>query len=334
MNPYEIDTGIYRLEDTRQKVRETAAKMWTHFRDHEGIMISVSGGSDSDCIVHFVCKYFPEFLYKCHFVFVNTGLEYEATKRHLTDMEQKYGIQIERIRGRPVPAVVKEYGVPILSKMKAHIIDAYIRGTNWGPKWLFGEKLREKGADGRGYHALSFTDSQRQLAVYCKEHGIKISAKCCEQSKKKPLFKYMREHEIDLNITGERKAEGGQRALSHKSCFESHDKKVDKYMPLWWWENDEKADFKAAEGIVYSDCYEVYGFTRTGCCGCPFALDIAENLSRMRVYEPNLYRACMAVFGEAYRLTDMFHCRRKKCLPEFAQMMLAEEAIAQEQEGA
>lgn len=330
MNPYEIDLSIYKSDMTRVKVRETASKMFQHFRDHEAILISVSGGADSDCIVHLVCKYFPEHLHKMHFVFVNTGLEYDATKRHLTDLESKYGIQIHRLRGRPVPAVVREYGVPILSKLKAHIIDAYIRGTTWGGQWLRGEKIRG-GKDGSGYHALVFTENQRQLAEYCKEHGIKVSSKCCDLSKKKPLFKYMKENGIDLDVTGERKAEGGQRALAHRTCFESHENKADKYMPLFWWEDDDKADFVQTEGIIHSDCYTVYGMRRTGCCGCPFALDIAENLRTMRIYEPKLYKACMSVFGEAYRLTDMFEARRKKCIPD-EQMMLVQEAMAQEAE--
>jgi len=171
-----------------------------------------------------------------------------------------------------------------------------------------------------------------RLAIYLKEHDIKVSEKCCVESKKRPIYKYIKEHHIDLNVTGERRGEGGTRSMVHKTCFEQRDHKADKYMPLFWWNSDEKQDFKLAEGIVYSDCYEVYGMTRTGCCGCPFSLEIADELRIMRIFEPKLYRACMAVFGEAYRLTDMFGARAKKCLPEQEQMLLIQEAIAQGQE--
>ena len=110
--------------------------------------------------------------------------------------------------------------------------------------------------------------------------------------------------------------------MRHKSCFEEGNHGTDKYMPLWWWSDSVKADYKEKEQIRYSDCYEVYGMKRTGCCGCPFNLDIAKDLQAMYNYEPRLYKACMSVFGQAYELTDKFNCRRKKCLPESIQLRL------------
>lgn len=74
--------------------------------------------------------------------------------------------------------------------------------------------------------------------------------------------------------------------------------------------------------IRFSDCYEVYGMKRTGCCGCPFNPNIADDLQAMYEYEPRLFKACMNVFGQAYELTDKFNCRRKKCLPDFYQLKM------------
>jgi 3'-phosphoadenosine 5'-phosphosulfate sulfotransferase (PAPS reductase)/FAD synthetase len=96
-----------------------------------------------------------------------------------------------------------------------------------------------------------------------------------------------------------------------------------KFMPLWWWSNETKKEFKEKEQIKYSDCYEVYGMKRTGCCGCPFNLNIADDLQIMAAYEPKLLKAVMHTFGESYRLMDEFGCRRKKCLPESIQLPLS-----------
>lgn len=42
-------------------------------------------------------------------------------------------------------------------------------------------------------------------------------------------------------MTGVRKAEKGQRADAHKSCFSRHDKgKPDEYRPLFWFKNKIK----------------------------------------------------------------------------------------------
>ena len=304
---------------TRASVINTCIKMKKYFDEHDSIMISVSGGSDSDCIVHLVCTYFPEYVKKCHFVFVNTGLEYDATKRHLNDLEQKYSIEIERIRGKSVVRAVRKYGVPILNKSKAKTLGEFLRRTKRGYYLVFEYKSDYYG----------FTEAERNLARYLDEHKIMVSAKCCEVSKKNPSHKYAKENGIDLTVTGIRKSEGGQRATTYKSCFQEYKKNYPAiFMPLFWWSDDVKDNFKRTEGIRFSDCYEVWGMKRTGCVGCPFGKNTAEELELMYQYEPRLYKACMSVFGTAYELTDRFHCRKKKCIPEFFQMSLTDEIRA------
>lgn len=315
--PHEFPFPDYGDDKTKVDVLHTCIKMNQYFREHDSIFISVSGGSDSDCIVHLVCTYFPEYLSKCKFAFVNTGLEYDATKRHLCDLEKRYGITIDRIRGRSVVSVVREYGIPILSKTRSEDIFYYQRGAQWAIDRIDNNL--------QGDSRYGYPDNFRDMIHYATENGIKISPRCCTYSKKTPVKKYMRDNAIELNVTGERKAEGGQRASTHTSCFEEHKDGIHKYMPLWWWSDATKADFKAAEKIRFSDCYEVYGMKRTGCCGCPFNLNIADDLQAMYEYEPQLFKACMNVFGQAYELTDRFNCSRKKCLPDSFQMTLTGE---------
>lgn len=302
---------------TRADVLHTCIKMNNYFRDHDSIAISVSGGSDSDCIVHLVCKYFPEYIEKCKFVFVNTGLEYDATKRHLCDLEKRYGITIDRIRGMSVVTSCKKYGFPILNKAKAHYLDMYRRRTPKGYYLVF--EANEK------YMQFRFTERERELARYLDDNNINVSSRCCDESKKKPIHAFHKANNVDMTVTGERKAEGGQRATVNKSCFSENVHGIDKYMPLFWWSDETKADFKAKEEIRYSDCYEVWGMKRTGCVGCPFGKDTAHELELMYQYEPKLYKAVMAVFGQAYELTDRFNCRRKKCLPDSFQMTITGE---------
>ena len=306
---YPILKDKYEDIETFSAINHTFYRTEEIFSSHDSIMISVSGGSDSDCIVHLVCTYFPEVLDKIHFDFVNTGLEYQATKNHLAELEQKYNISISRVRGQSVVSVCKEYGFPILSKFKSHFLSLYIRGFPSGEKTIFEKHV---------FHSMDFTPNQKKLAVYLKENNYKISDLCCAKSKKAPLHKFQKEIAADLTVTGERKAEGGQRSFIHTSCFEQQ-KDIDKFMPLFWWEDDVKAEFKRVEKIRYSDCYEKYGMRRTGCCGCPFNLNIQDDLQAMFEHEPQLFKACMTVFGESYRLMDEFQCRKRKCLPEFFQ---------------
>lgn len=97
-----------------QRINNTLGKMNYYLATHNSICVSVSGGSDSDLIVHIIARYFRQYLEKIHFVFCNTGLEYRATLRHLDELEEKYNISIDRIRGKSVVSVVKQDGIPII----------------------------------------------------------------------------------------------------------------------------------------------------------------------------------------------------------------------------
>lgn len=60
---------------------------------YRNIMCSISGGSDSDIILD-LCERFKPPNKNIHYVFFDTGLEYQATKDHLDYLENKYNIKI------------------------------------------------------------------------------------------------------------------------------------------------------------------------------------------------------------------------------------------------
>lgn len=300
-----------------ERINNTMGKMALYLGNHDHPCVSVSGGSDSDIIVHIIATYFREFLPKTHFVFVNTGLEYDATKRHLDYLDERYDIKIDRIRGMSVVTAVHRYGVPVLSKAFSECVD----GAQNGKRWAINRINRTK-----EYSSIfALTDPQKKLADYLLQSNVKVSDMCCKKAKKEPIFSYFKENKCDLNVTGERIAEGGVRSAAHKSCFEpAKTHKWDKYMPLWYWNDETKAYYKQAEGIIYSDCYEVWGMKRTGCVGCPFNSRVGEALKMLRKYEPKRYKACMNLFGESYRLMDKFGVHRKPIFDEqmhFDEMM-------------
>lgn len=288
---------------TRSDVLHTCIKMQEYFERYDNLFISVSGGSDSTCIVHLICKYFPEYVPKCHFVFIDTGIEYNATKNHIKYLSDKYGIDIKTIHGKSVVWAVKKYGVPILNKEKSQIIHYYMHGKQWAI-----DRIQNK--TGR----FGFSENEKRMIQYCIDNGIEIFERCCYHAKKSPVAQYMKQNECELNVTGERRCEGGIRASSHTSCFETHKNGQNKYMPLWFWDNETKKEFKELEKIKYSDCYEIYGMKRTGCVGCPFNVNIGADLEIMKIYEPEIFDLCIYVFGVSYKLCDKFNLRKNKIL--------------------
>lgn len=284
---------------------------------HERPMIAISGGWDSDLLVDIFCRLDVD--KKSRFVYFNTGMEYDATKRHLDDLEAKYGIEIEWVDPLlPIPTCCRKYGVPFWSKRVSEMI---YRLQRHNFKWedepfdvLINEYPQCRAAlrwwcndwprkDNGGESSFNIA-----YVPWLKEYMIAnppppISAKCCEYAKKRPAYKYESEHDFDLNVTGVRKAEKGARATAYKTCFTQHRSGVDAYRPLFWLTDKDKMDYTAHYGITRSDCYEVWGMTRTGCPGCPYGKEFEQELELMQKYEPKFYRAALNVFGPSYEYT-------------------------------
>ena len=100
--------------------------------------------------------------------------------------------------------------------------------------------------------------------------------------------------------------------MNYKSCFSCSPQTVDQYRPLFWYSDADKRDYEHAFDIKHSDCYTKYGFRRTGCVGCPFALDLMDNLKITEQYEPQLYKACTSIFGKSYEYTKQYREFRRR----------------------
>ena len=128
---------------------------------------------------------------------------------------------------------------------------------------------------------------------------FKISSRCCNESKKKVGDSVQKKYGGDIQLVGIRKAEGGVRSTSVKSCMTdgAHGKQ---YYPLFWWKAEDKAAFEATYNIIHSDAYTVYGCKRTGCAGCPFAGHFEDELTMLRQHEPKLANAVEHIFAPSY----------------------------------
>lgn len=290
------------------------AKGFNYIRRCSGnIGCAVSGGADSDIMVDILTKLDDE--KKIRYVFFDTGIEYQATKRHLDELEQKYNIKIDRVRAKKtVPVSCRQYGVPFFSKYVSEMMYRLQRhGFQWedesydvlvkrypkckvGLKWWCNENGKTSG----------FNISKNKLLkefIIQNPPKFKISAKCCHYAKKRPSADWCKENDIELLCLGVRKAENGIRSKNIKTCFSNsldNGKGHDEWLPLFWLSDDEKQEYKKFNNIKYSDCYEVYGLKRTGCFGCPFASGFENELKVIKQYEPNLYVATNNIFGQSY----------------------------------
>ncbi len=77
--------------------------------------------------------------------------------------------------------------------------------------------------------------------------------------------------------------------------------------PLYYVTDADKQWYKDYYGIKYSDAYEVYGLTRTGCCGCPISYKAVDDLEKIRPFEPNVVKAAWNIFGKSYEYRQKYN---------------------------
>ena len=294
---------------------------YAKLQQYDKILCSISGGSDSDILVD-LCQKYDE-ADKITYVFFDTGLEFRATKEHLEYLEQRYGIEIQRIRAiKPVPICCKTYGQPFLSKQVSEWIERLQRHKfQWEDEPF--DRLIQRYPKCRAALRWWCNDFERKSEnkessfnigynQYLKEFMVanppqfNISNKCCHYAKKLVAKHYKEKEKFDLNMYVVRKAEGGARRSAYKTCFSSNDGGCDEYRPIFWYLADTKNVYEMHYNIQNSRCYSEYGLKRTGCAGCPYSKNFEDELNAMRQYEPQLYKAVNTVFSESYEYTRKY----------------------------
>ncbi|SMC38170.1 phosphoadenosine phosphosulfate reductase family protein [Papillibacter cinnamivorans] len=307
-----------------QELISMAIKTEDNLRNREHVMASISGGSDSDIMIDLIetllkmmhPKVRPQ---EVTYVFFNTGLEYDATKRHVEELREKYGVDIlERPALVPIPVSCKRYGQPFLSKQISEFI---YRLQKHGFAWtdepfdvLYARYPKCKAAlrwwcneFGKESHFNIKRHPFLKEFMILNPPDFLISTKCCEGAKKKAGSAVEEELQPDICLIGVRKAEGGARAEAYKTCFDpGKNGTSDRFRPLFYLTNRDKRIYEEHRCIVHSECYTKYGLDRTGCACCPFGKYFERELEAAEKYEPKLYRAANAIFANSYSYTRAY----------------------------
>ena len=304
-------------------------KLYYEVKDHDHILCSISGGYDSDIMLDMIERFGGHG--KTTYIFQNTGLEYEATKRHLEFLKERYGVEIEELKPkRAIPVCVREFGVPFWSKYVSGMLqrlqrhhfqwedepfeDLYRRYPHCKSSLRFwcNDFKTESGRESK--FNIAYVRGLKEFIIE-NPPDFRISPKCCDYAKKDPAHDYMSAGDFDMNCVGVRKQERGARATSYTSCFDVGWKAgtygCDQFRPLFYMTDAQKDAYRKYFGITRSDCYEVWGMKRTGCACCPFGKEFEQELSSAEEYEPKLFKAAQAIFGKSYDYTRRFMEFRK-----------------------
>ena len=183
--------------------------------------------------------------------------------------------------------ILEEYGYPFKSKEHSCKLHEYQLG-HYAPS------------------ILSYRDKERygcpKILKYQFDEGInlKISHFCCHKLKKEPVMKWQRENKKQIAMTGMMRSEGGQRNTLH-CILTNKSGKVVEFHPLAVVDKEWEDEFIKRNNIQLCKLYyPPYNFKRTGCKGCPFSLDLQEQLEVMELYMPNERKQCEYIWKPVY----------------------------------
>ena len=312
-------------------------------KEHPNAICSYSGGADSDILIDVIERTRQVFdLPPIKYAFFNTGLEMQAIKDHVKATAEKYGVEI--MECRPATNIVqatRKYGIPFVSKiMSAGLSEWQKKGVplSVADEYDQAEDKAAKRAELKERYpkcesVLNFLcccnsageprpniqlviNSSKYMRDFIGEYppDFRVSAKCCDYCKKQAAHKIQKNYE--MIITGERRDEGGMRSVPRKDntalCFGETASGQFRLRPLYYVSDKDKAWYKERYGIRYSDAYEVYGLTRTGCCGCPISYKAVDDLELIRPYEPNVVKAAWNIFGKSYLYRQKYNEYKEK----------------------
>ena len=325
------DRPAYADFEAPQKFQAVEGIIARRLREHPNAICSYSGGSDSDLLLDLIERVRDlHNLPPIEYAFFNTGLEMKATKDHVKAQAAKYGVEIKEHRPKVnIVMATRKYGVPFVSKIMSAglnewqkknvpltIADEYAEADDKAAKR---QELRERfpkcesvinflcccNAAGEPRPNIQLViNSSKYMLDFIKEcpPDFKISADCCTYCKKNVAHAIQKS--FDMIITGERRDEGGMRSVPRQDntslCFTETSSGQFRLRPLYYVSDADKAWYKEYYGLRYSDAYEVYGLTRTGCCGCPISYKAVADLEKIRPYEPNVVKAAWNIFGKSY----------------------------------
>lgn len=110
------DRPAYADYPAAQKFEAIKSIIARRLSEHPKAICSYSGGSDSDIMIDLIERVREIYrLPPIAYCFFNTGLEMDATKRHVRETAQKYGVEIREYRPK--------------KNIQSHVVRGFARGA-------------------------------------------------------------------------------------------------------------------------------------------------------------------------------------------------------------
>jgi len=289
----ELKVQMYQLRqrqslplDCKVTLSQNRIKQWY---EHwvEQCYVAFSGGKDSTVLLSLVRDLYPD----VPAVFVDTGLEYPEIKTFVRQIDNVVTLR----SAQTFKEVIEHHGFPVISKQVA---DAVRRIRSPGcsqatkDKALYGD---ERGTYGRLPKKWRFL----------LEAPFKISDKCCEVMKIRPVIKYY--HQTGRTaFVGTMAGDSQKRMMQYlrHGCFVPN-KTLPKCTPIAFWTEEDIWQYLREKNVSYCSVYDT-GVRHTGCIYCMFGIAAEPSpnrFERMKQSHPALYDYCIYKLGLSDVLT-------------------------------
>ena len=303
-----------KIEKTRLRIRE-----WVNEFGEDGVYVSFSGGKDSTVLLDIVRKDYPN----VQAVFVDTGLEYPSVRKFAESKENVVTLR-PKMNFREV---VAKYGYPIISKEVSGKVAEVRRSIQRGNtntvryRQLMGLEKKRNG------EPSEFNCEQYKYLLYAP---FRISDKCCNVMKKKPVYEYGKNKEtkpIIATMAEESRQRRTRWIILGCNAFSS---KHPQSKPMSFWTEQDVLTYIHTYNITIADAYGqvvvkgtedgqtcindmlgdyrecefvTTGCKRTGCVYCGFGItQDKDRFIRLSEQEPKLCDYVMR--GGAFDETD------------------------------
>lgn len=271
-----------KIEETKKRIRE----WYEAWNGH--VSVSFSGGIDSNVMLNIVRSVYPD----VQAVFCNTGLEYPENVLFAKSLKN-----VKVIRpSMPFHKVIKKWGYPVVSKRVAQYVGEVQRARGETAT----KRLRLTGIKTDGsYSQMSVIPNKWKFLCAAP---FKIYDKCCDELKKKPFDKYIKEtgNNPFVGIMAEDSQQRTQTYYLY-GC-NAYDLKRPRSNPIAFWTNKDIWDYVKAFNLPYSKIYDM-GHESTGCMFCMFGvhLDYARTgtnrFIQMKETHPRHWDYCINKLG-------------------------------------
>jgi len=274
------------LTDRLQKIKQVINEY-----GEDNFYLSFSGGKDSTVMSALIDQAIPNRIPR---VYADTGIDYNLIHDFVREC-QKNDDRVVIIKPTvPIKKMLEKEGYPFKSKAHSSFVDRYQKiGKSLSVAQYLGERTDKEPWS-------SFKSCPKILKYqFSEDFNLKISDKCCIRLKEDPIKKWAIENNKKYGIVGIMASEQGRR--SNAKCLAFRAGKLKNFQPLAPLTKEWEDWYIKKQNIKICSIYkEPYNFDRTGCKGCPFAINLQNELDILSKYFPNERKQCEAIWKPIY----------------------------------